>query len=209
MIRAPIPAPAPVPATVPTPAPVLILASSSPRRLALLGRLGVVPVRTLSPDIDENPLPGELPRNYVLRLAVAKAQAVPRGAGEAVLGGDTTIALGRRILPPADTKEVQRRLLEGLSGRRHHCLSAVCVIAPDGTVRTRLSDTIVAFKRLSAAEIDAYIACGEGLGKAGGYAIQGRAEGFVRMLSGSHSGVIGLPLFETRALLIACGVLRG
>jgi len=104
---------------------------------------------------------------------------------------------------------VQRRLLEGLSGRRHHCLSAVCVIAPDGTVRTRLSDTIVAFKRLSAAEIDAYVACGEGLGKAGGYAIQGRAEGFVRMLSGSHSGVIGLPLFETRALLIACGVLRG
>ena len=187
----------------------LVLASSSPRRRDLLARIGVTPVRIESPDIDETPLTGEAPRVYALRLALAKAQAVGRAADEIVLAGDTTIALGRRILPPAETEDVQRRLLGLLSGRRHHCLSAVCVIAADGTARTRLSDTIVAFKPLSTAEIDAYIASGEGLGKAGGYAIQGRAEAFVRFLSGSHSGVVGLPLFETRALLLASGVALG
>lgn len=165
-----------------------------------------MPARVESPDIDESPRPRELPRAYALRLAVEKAQAVTRGEGEVVVAGDTTIALGRRILPPAETEAVQRELLGMLSGRRHHCLSAVCVIGADGKVRTRLADTIVAFKPLSAAEIDAYVACGEGLGKAGGYAIQGRAEAFVRFLAGSHSGVIGLPLFETRALLISAGV---
>jgi septum formation protein len=184
----------------------LVLASSSPRRRDLLARIGVVPARIHSPDIDETPHPRELPRAYALRLAEEKARAVPRAAGEAVLAGDTTIALGRRILPPAESEDVQRDLLRLLSGRRHHALSAVCVIAPDGAVRTRLADTIVAFKPLSDAEIDAYVACGEGLGKAGGYAIQGRAEAFVRFLHGSHSGVIGLPLFETRALLAAAGL---
>ncbi len=187
----------------------LVLASSSPRRRDLLARLGVVPDRIAAPAIDEAPRPRELPRAYALRLAIEKAEAVDRAADEIVLAGDTTIALGRRILPPADSADVQRALLEKLSGRRHHCLSAVCVIAPDGQVRTRLSDTIVAFKPLSAQEIDAYIDCGEGLGKAGGYAIQGRAEAFVRFLSGSHSGVIGLPLFETRALLRAAGLPLG
>lgn len=185
----------------------LILASSSPRRRDLLARLGVAPVRCESPDIDEAPLKGELPRAYALRLAEEKARAVTRAEGEAVIAGDTTIALGRRILPPADTADIQRDLLRSLSGRRHHCLSAVTVIAPDGRLRTRLSDTIVAFKPLSPAEIDDYIATGEGLGKAGGYAIQGRAEAFVRFLHGSHSSVIGLPLFETRALLAWAGVL--
>ena len=184
----------------------LVLASSSPRRRDLLARIGVTPSRIESPDIDESPLPGEAPRVYALRLAIAKAQAVARAAGEIVLAGDTTIACGRRILPPADTEEIQRGLLGLLSGRRHHCLSAVCVIAADGTPRTRLSDTIVAFKPLSAAEIDSYVASGEGLGKAGGYAIQGRAEAFVRFIHGSHSGVVGLPLFETRALLRASGL---
>lgn len=184
----------------------LVLASSSPRRRDLLARIGVVPARIHSPDIDETPHPRELPRAYALRLAEEKARAVPRAAGEAVLAGDTTIALGRRILPPAESEAVQHDLLRLLSGRRHHALSAVCVIAPDGAVRTRLADTIVAFKPLSDAEIDAYVACGEGLGKAGGYAIQGRAEAFVRFLHGSHSGVIGLPLFETRALLAAAGL---
>ena len=185
---------------------MLVLASSSPRRRDLLARLGVVPSRVASPDIDESPHRAEVPRAYALRLAVEKACAVDRAAGEIVIAGDTTIALGRRILPPADTPEIQRDLLGKLSGRRHHCLSAVCVIDTSGRVRTRLSDTIVAFKPLSAAEIDAYVACGEGLGKAGGYAIQGRAEAFVRFLSGSHSGVVGLPLFETRALLKTAGV---
>ena len=185
---------------------MLVLASSSPRRRDLLARLGVVPSRVASPDIDESPHRAEVPRAYALRLAVEKACAVDRAAGEIVIAGDTTIALGRRILPPADTPEIQRDLLGKLSGRRHHCLSAVYVIDVSGRVRTRLADTIVAFKPLSAAEIDDYVACGEGLGKAGGYAIQGRAEAFVRFLSGSHSGVVGLPLFETRALLKTAGV---
>ena len=185
---------------------MLVLASSSPRRLQLLQRLGLTPSRVCSPAIDETPLRGELPRAYALRLAVAKAQVVDRAPGEVVLAGDTTVALGRRILPPADTPAVQRDLLGKLSGRRHHVLSAVCVIDATGAVRTRLSDTIVAFKPLSSAEIDAYVAGGEGLGKAGGYAVQGYAEAFVRFLAGSHSGVIGLPLFETRALLSTAGL---
>ncbi|RHW18401.1 septum formation protein Maf [Sphingomonas gilva] len=185
----------------------LILASSSPRRRDLLARLGVMPLRCESPDIDETPLKGELPRAYALRLAEEKARAVVRADDEAVIAGDTTIALGRRILPPAADADVQRDLLQRLSGRRHHCLSAVTVIAPDGRLRTKLADTIVAFKPLTTAEIEGYIATGEGLGKAGGYAIQGRAEAFVRFLHGSHSGVIGLPLFETRALLAWAGVI--
>ncbi|MBS0480670.1 MAG: septum formation protein Maf [Proteobacteria bacterium] len=185
--------------------PALVLASSSPRRRDLLQRIGVSPSRIANPAIDENPLKGELPRAYALRLAQAKAQAVQRLDGEVVLAGDTTVALGRRILPPADSEAVQRQLLTLLSGRRHRCISAVCVIDQAGKCRTRIAETIVAFKRLSAAEIDAYVASGEGLGKAGGYAIQGRAEALVRFLSGSHSAVIGLPLFETRALLKASG----
>ncbi len=184
----------------------LVLASSSPRRRDLLARLGCVPDRIAAPAIDETPLRGELPRVYALRLAVEKARAVERAAGETVIAGDTTIALGRRILPPAESEAIQRELLGRLSGRRHHALSAVCVIGADGVERTRLSDTTVAFRPLSAAEIDAYVACGEGLGKAGGYAIQGRAEAFVRFIHGSHSGVIGLPLTETRALLRAAGL---
>lgn len=193
----------------PVEVPHLVLASSSARRRDLLARLGLVPGRIASPDIDESPKACEIPRVYALRLAVEKAQAVPRAPGEIVLAGDTTIALGRRILPPAGTVEVQRELLGKLSGRRHHALSAVCVIAADGKVRTRLADTVVAFKRLSDDEIDAYVACGEGLGKAGGYAIQGRAEAFVRFLAGSHSGVVGLPLFEARALLLSAGIALG
>ena len=184
----------------------LVLASTSPRRLDLVRRLGIEPARVAAPAIDEAPHKAELPRAYALRLAQEKAEAVDRAAHEVVLAGDTTIALGRRILPPADTRDVQRDLLGKLSGRRHHCLSAVCVIAADGQFRTRLSDTIVAFKPLSRQEIDGYVDCGEGLGKAGGYAIQGRAEAFVRFLHGSHSGVVGLPLFETRALLRAAGL---
>ena len=184
-------------------APSLVLASSSPRRRDLLARIGVAPARIASPDIDETPLKGELPRAYALRLAQAKAAAVVRGTDEIVLAGDTTVALGRRILPPADDETVQRKLLGLLSGRRHSCISAICVIDRVGMVRTRMVETVVAFKRLSDQEIDAYVASGEGLGKAGGYAIQGRAEALIRFVSGSYSGVIGLPLFETRALLLS------
>lgn len=186
-------------------APQLVLASSSPRRRDLLARIGASPSRIASPDIDETPLKGELPRAYALRLAQAKAAAVERAPGEIVLAGDTTVALGRRILPPADDEIVQRKLLGLLSGRRHQCISAVYVIDQTGQVRTRTVETVLAFKRLTEAEIDAYVASGEGLGKAGGYAIQGRAEALIRFVSGSHSGVIGLPLFETRALLLSAG----
>lgn len=189
--------------------PQLVLASSSPRRRELLARIGAVPARIASPDIDETPLKGEAPRAYALRLAVAKAMAVPRAAGEIVLAGDTTVALGRRILPPADDEAIQRRLLGLISGRRHNCISALCVIDADGTARTRQVETVVAFKRLTEAEIDAYVASGEGLGKAGGYAIQGRAEALIRFISGSHSGVMGLPLFEARALLRTAGLPLG
>ena len=191
------------------PAPVLVLASTSPRRLELLARLGVTPARLAAPDIDEAPLPGEAPRAYATRLAKEKAHAVARQDGEIVIAGDTTVAVGRRILEkPVDEADL-RRMLGLLSGRRHVCISGVCVIDGAGRARTRTSETVVAFKRLHPAEIDAYVACGEGMGKAGGYAIQGRAEGFVRFLSGSHSGVVGLPLFETRALLIASGLPLG
>ena len=183
----------------------LVLASSSPRRLELLARLGVTPDRIASPDINEAPLPAEVPRAYVQRIALAKAAAVPRAPDELVLAGDTTIAVGRRILgKPADEADL-RRMLALLSGRRHHCLSVVAVIDAAGKIRHRLSDTTIAFRPLSPAEIDAYVATGEGMGKAGGYAIQGRAEAFVRHMAGSHSGVVGLPLAETRALLRAAG----
>ncbi len=164
-----------------------------------------MPARVEGPDIDESPLKGEVPRAYALRLAEAKARAVHRAPDEIVLAGDTTVAAGRRILPPADSEAVQRKLLSVLSGRRHNCISAVCVIDTEGTARTRMVETVVSFKRLTAEELDAYIASGEGLGKAGGYAIQGRAEALIRFISGSHSGVVGLPLFETRALLRAAG----
>jgi septum formation protein len=183
----------------------LVLASSSPRRRDLLAQIGVVPDRIASPDIDESPLKGELARVYALRMAVEKAHAGERADGEIVIAGDTTVAVGRRILPQAADADMQRGFLKLLSGRRHHVLSAVCVIGADGRARSRLSDSIVRFKRLSDAEMEAYIASGEGLGKAGGYAIQGRAEALIDWMAGSHSGVVGLPLYETRALLRAAG----
>ncbi|MCP3734703.1 Maf family protein [Sphingomonas sp. RP10(2022)] len=184
----------------------LVLASSSPRRRELLARLGLVADRIAAPDIDETPLRGEAPRDYVLRIACAKARAVERAPYEVILAGDTTIAVGRRILGKPEDEADLRRMLALLSGRRHRCLSAVAVIDAAGTLRHRLSDTIVAFRPLGAAEIDAYVASGEGEGKAGGYAIQGRAEAFVRFINGSHSGIVGLPLTETRALLRAAGL---
>lgn len=184
---------------------LLILASSSPRRRDLLGRLNIVPDRIESPGIDENPRKGEVPRVYAIRMAQEKAQAVNRNEGEIVVAGDTTVAVGRRILQQAADADMQRGFLHLLSGRRHHVLSAVAVIDGDGRLRTKVSDSIVRFKRLSEDEIDAYVASGEGLGKAGGYAIQGRAEALVDWMAGSHSGVIGLPLYETRSLLRASG----
>ena len=189
--------------------PALVLASTSPRRRELLARIGLVPARIAAPEIDETPLKGELPRDYVARLATGKALAVARAPDEVVLAGDTTVAVGRRILEKPTDEADLRRMLGLLSGRRHHVWSGVCVVGADGRTRTRVVDTIVAFKALSAAEIDSYVESGEGMGKAGGYAIQGRAETFVRFLSGSHSNVVGLPLFETRALLTSAGIPLG
>ncbi len=158
-------------------------------------------------DIDESPLPGELPRAHAVRLAAAKARAAAAIApGALILAGDTVVGAGRRILPKAEDEATARACLALLSGRRHRVFSAVALLYPDGTLREALSETIVRFKRLSDAEIDAYIAGGEWHGKAGGYAIQGAAEGFCGWLAGSHSGVVGLPLFETRRLLQAAGV---
>ncbi len=183
----------------------LVLASSSPRRLELLGRLGVEPDRIASPDIDEMPLKAELPRDYVLRMAREKAAAVERADDEVLIAGDTIVAVGRRILGKAENEAEQRQFLELMGGRRHHTMSAVCVIAADGTARTKLSDSIIKFKRFEDSEIDRYIQSGEGQGKAGGYAIQGLAEAFVISINGSFSGIMGLPLYETRNLLISSG----
>ena len=185
--------------------PSLTLASASPRRRALLARLGIEPARVVHADIDETPRKGELPRDYAVRMAREKAlAAADRGAH--VLAGDTVVAVGRRILPKAEDPATARRCLELISGRRHRVLSAVALLLPDGTLRERLSETQVRFKNLSAEEVDAYITGGEWHGKAGGYAIQGSAEGLIAWISGSHSGVVGLPLFETRALLKSAGI---
>lgn len=185
--------------------PRLVLASSSPRRLELLGRLGLKPDRIISPDIDETPQNGEAPRDYVLRMALEKATVVDRADDETLIAGDTTVAVGRRILGQAKDAAEQRQFLELISGRRHHVMSSICIISADGSARTKLCDSIVKFKRLEPREIDDYIASAEGEGKAGGYAIQGFAEAFVSWMSGSYSGIMGLPLYETRNLLIASG----
>ncbi len=186
--------------------PRLVLASASPRRLDLLARIGIVPDAVDPADIDESPLAGESPRLHVARLAAAKAEAVAvRHPDAVILAADTVVAAGRRILPKTEDDMQAQECLKLLSGRRHRVLTAVTVIA-GGRARHRLSNNIVTFKPLTAAEIDAYIATDEWRGKAGGYAIQGHAEAFVRFLSGSHSGVVGLPLFETRNLLLSAGI---
>ena len=158
----------------------------------------------LPAEIDETPLKDELPRIYAARMAREKALALADGTAH-VLAGDTVVAAGRRILPKAEDEATARRCLSLLSGRRHRVLSAIALASPDGTLRERLSETSVRFKRLSDEEIDAYIEAGEWHGKAGGYAIQGSAEGLIAWIGGSHSGVVGLPMFETRALLKSAG----
>jgi septum formation protein len=187
-----------------SPIPPLVLASASPRRLDLLRQVGYEPATIDPADIDETPRTGELPRAYALRMAETKLRVVKgRHAGAVVLAADSVVVCGRRILPKAEEEAEARDCLSRLSGRRHRVMGGVAVAGPDGRVRTRLVETIVRFKRLEAAEIDSYLAGGEWRGKAGGYAIQGRAAAFVAFLSGSYSNVVGLPLFETVALLKA------
>lgn len=185
--------------------PRLVLASASPRRLDLLRQIGIEPDLVEPTEIDERPRKGELPVAYARRMADDKAaRACARHPTDVVLAADTVVACGRRILPKAETEAEARRCLELLSGRRHHVLGGVTIVPPGGPPVHRLVDTIVQFRRLSADEVAAYIAGGEWRGKAGGYAIQGRAAVFVKAIHGSYSNVVGLPLAETHAML--CGI---
>ena len=183
----------------------LVLGSGSPRRRELLAQLGLTPDRIVSPEIDETPRAGELPRPYARRMATEKADAFDVIPGEVLLTADTTVALGRRILgKPANAAEA-RSFLENLSGRRHRVVSAICVRTPERSW-TRDSVTAVRLKPLSEAEISGYLATGDWDGKAGGYAIQGPAAAFVPWIQGSYSGVMGLPLSETATLLTTAGI---
>jgi septum formation protein len=185
---------------------VLLLASASPRRLDLLRQIGITPDRVLPADLDETPFKRELPGPHAKRLAQAKAEAIRAAVpGAYILAADTVVGCGRRILPKAETDDELRLCLDLLSGRRHRVHGGVCLIAPDGTMRLRLVQSSVTFKRLTPAEIDAYVASGEGRGKAGGYAIQGRAAALIRAIDGSYSNIVGLPLFETSQLLRGAG----
>jgi septum formation protein len=190
----------------------LVLASASPRRLALLETAGFTPDLLYPADVDETPLRRESPRRLSIRLAEEKASKARKaelvrdlGPQTFVLGADTVVGLGRRILPKAESQDDAHQCLTLLSGRSHWVYSSVCLIDPKGRKSTRCSETKVRFKRFSRQDIETYLKSEEWRGKAGGYAIQGRAEAFVRYLSGSHSGVVGLPLHETLALLQGAG----
>lgn len=187
----------------------LILASASPRRLELLRQIGLEPDRIEPADLDESPRPKETPRRLALRLAEEKACAAAARSPDAyVLAADTVVALGRRLLGKADTEAEAKSWLELLSGRAHRVFTGVAVIAPSGRTSSRLAEARVRFKRLTEQEIAGYLASGEWQGKAGAYAIQGRAGGFVIEVQGSYSAVIGLPLYETRMLLEGLGFRR-
>ncbi len=188
--------------------PRLVLASASPRRLALLQQIGIEPVALLPADIDETPHKSESPRELARRLARAKLEAAADAArrrdelrGSFLVSADTVVAVGRRVLPKAELIEEAGDCLRLLSGRQHRVYTAVCVLSPKERRRERLVESRVRFKRLSSRDIDGYLASGEWRGKAGGYAIQGLAGAFVLKLVGSHSAVIGLPLYETMSLL--------
>jgi septum formation protein len=183
----------------------LVLGSGSPRRLELLAQIGLTPFAIRAPDIDEDVAKGELPRDYVKRIASQKVAAVTSGADEVVLCADTTVALGRRIMgKPADAGEAAA-FLYALSGRRHKVITAMAV--KRGTrIWTKDVQSTVAFKQLSDAEVNAYIASDDWRGKAGGYAIQGPASAFIPWINGSYTGIVGLPLAETAGLLTAAGI---
>jgi septum formation protein len=186
--------------------PILVLASASPRRLDLLHQIGIEPDHVEPADIDEEPRRGELPPAHVVRLAEEKARAVrPRHPDGFILAADTVVACGRRILPKAEDEATARACLTLLSGRRHRVYGGVALLTPAGELAIRRVVSQVAFKRLSEAETAAYLATGEWQGKAGGYAIQGRAAALVSWIAGSYSNVVGLPLYETAQLLAGRG----
>lgn len=186
----------------------LVLASASQRRLALLAQVGIVPDFVVPADIDETPSSDERPRALAMRLADSKAMATassPKYNGCLILAADTVVALGRRILPKPQSDTEVRSCVKALAGRRHIVTTAVVLIDPRQGAHRRIVATRVAFRRLDQSECESYVASREGIGKAGGYAIQGRAECFVRYLNGSYSNVVGLPLAETVGLLRAHG----
>jgi septum formation protein len=189
-----------------------VLASGSPRRLTLLAQIGVEPDRVIVASVDETPKKAELPRNLAQRLARAKLDAAlpimkaePDLAGAVMLAADTVVSVGRRILPKAETVEDAAECLRLLSGRSHRVHTGLAFINGSGNIRRRLVETRVRFKRLSREDIESYIASGEWRGKAGGYAVQGFAGGFVVKLSGSYTNVVGLPLYEVMTLLLGDG----
>ncbi|MFO8126378.1 Maf family protein [Yoonia sp.] len=189
----------------PNPDLKLVLGSGSPRRLELLAQLGLTPAAIRPPDIDEDVRKGELPRDYVRRIASEKVAAVTAGDDEVVLCADTTVALGRRIMgKPSDAAEAAQFLF-ALSGRRHKVITALAVKRGD-RVWTKDVQSTVAFKQLSDAEVHAYLSSDDWHGKAGGYAIQGPAGAFIPWISGSYTGIVGLPLTEAAGLLTAAGV---
>ncbi|HAU29371.1 MAG TPA: septum formation inhibitor Maf [Rhodospirillaceae bacterium] len=184
----------------------LILASASPRRKALLEQVGLVPAAIDPAETDETPTKNETPLAYARRIAEEKAKAVaPRHSGDFILAADTIVVCGRRMLHKPENEKDAIKRLRLLSGRRHRVYTGLCVMAPDGRMKTRVVQTTVTFKNLSEAEIADYIASGEGNDKAGGYGIQGRAARYIRFISGSFSNVVGLPLFETTQLLKGLG----
>ncbi len=183
----------------------LVLASASPRRRDLLAQIGLTPVIDAA-EIDETPRARELPAVLVRRLARAKATPVAaRHPGAAVLAADTVVACGRRVLPKAETEAEARACLELLSGRRHRVYGGICLIGADGRIAERVVDTAVVFRRLTDSDVARYVESGEWRGKAGGYAIQGRAAAFVRSLGGSYTNVVGLDLYTVAALLRGIG----
>lgn len=187
----------------------LLLASGSPRRLALLEQIGLYPDKIISPDIDETPHPGELPRSLVQRLSQTKAKtAHSLYPNYFIIAADTAVACGRRIMGKPSTPDEQKKFLELLSGRRHRVYTSVCVANPLGIFRTRIVITHIRLKRLSMKEIDNYIQTGEGHDKAGGYAIQGKGAIFAQQINGSFDGVVGLPLCATYQLLVGLGFNR-
>ena len=186
--------------------PSFILASSSPRRLALLADIGIAPDKVVAADIDEMPLAREVPRALAERLSLRKLQAVTGRESEGwILAADTVVGVGRRILPKAENAGDVRACLDLMSGRRHHVYTGVAIRTPQGKILHRVCDSAVIFRKLEANDIEAYVASGEGVGKAGGYAIQGRAAGLIRFISGSYSNIVGLPLFEVTQMLRGAG----
>jgi septum formation protein len=190
--------------------PELILASSSQRRRDLLLQVGITPDKIISADIDETPLKKEMPRNYALRLAKEKALKVyAANMGSFIIAADTVVFCGRTILPKAESEDDVRKCLQKLSGRAHMVVTAVCVINPEGKQSLKYASARVISKRLLPSEIEAYVKSGDGVGKAGGYAIQGFAGSFVKTINGSYSAIVGLPLFETVNMLTGLGYVHG